>query len=538
MSSNMFIPEDLRLINARRQNSAVLERSNVTFYCTGSNETTSNINTSTGPWIEFKLPSLPNKTYDMSSFFIHWTFRINVGSLTKTAANHVRLHVHDSVESLIRTVEVYIGGSNVPCERIENYGGLETMLNYHTSDNFLKTFGSRAMYAGLSSNQRNQIYVNQTATTTFTANSVQCSFPLRACGLSNPTLNLPASVFGSVFATIRLEMQSPANCIFAQQESTVALAVTTGVLSGGAPSSITGDTTSLTYTLSNIRATCDTITYSNEYASMLNQALASSKLTFPIKTWDNQIRTIASGVSRFTENLSFNYSSIEAIFFTFNRQDEVNVFSKAGNDRIWYPANLQSIQLTINGRKFPSQPIDLSNGATEGYVHLVSALGQLDSMEVIGSQAYMTHPHTFSPYIISTNFFNTPIVSPTFGDFNYGRNRPTTLAGIYSTQTDANYSTSHVVYNQTAPAHTATTGQLHPYISEMSPSVFAIGINLRKLMTAELGVVSGEDLRNSAGVVSYDIQFSANTSNAWNLNVFCLHNRFLNVDGSSVSVET
>lgn len=537
----MYIPEDLRLVNARRNTSAVIERTNITLYPTGSNETTSNINTSSGPWLEFKLPSLPNKTYDMSSFFIHWTFRINVGSLTKTAANHVRLHVYDSIESIIRTVEVYIGGSNVPAERIENYCSLETMLNCHVSDNFMKTYGSRAMYAGLSSNQRNQIYVNQSTNATFTSNSVQCSFPLRGCGVSNPNLNLPASVFGSVFCTVRIELQSPANCIYARQEGVVTFTAASGVLGGGDPTQITGDTTSLTYTLSNIRCTVDTITYSNEYAQMLNQALATSKLTFPIKTWDNQVRTIPSSVSRFSENLSFNYSSIEALFFTFNRQDEVNVFSKAGLDRMWFPAGLSSIQLTINGRKFPSQPIDLSNNASEAYVHLVSALNQLDSMEVVGSQSYFTNPQTVVPFIVSGSlYYSSNLPLQTLGDVYYGRNRPVTSATTHVLSTSADYNNGQYIYGGTAsvPSHTTTSGLILPYINEQSPSCFTIGINLRKLMTSELGIVSGEDLRNSAGVVSYDLVFSTSTVNAWNMNVFCLHNRFLNVDGSMVSVDT
>lgn len=534
---SMIIPEDLKLLNAQPLSSAVVERQNITLYPVGSTDASSNYGSISGQFIEFVLPAQGNKTYDMSTFFVHFNFKINVTGVTKTNPSHVRCFVQDSIESIIKGVDVFIGGSNQVLERIDNYGCLETMLNYYVSDSYMKTFGSRCMHAGLSSTQRNQLYSNQnTAATSFTTNTVQCSVPLRALGVSNPSLNLPSSIFGGIFCRIRIELQAPNMCIYAQQETAIALSQATGVISGGTATDFGSVSTNLNYTLSNIRATVDTITYSNEYAQMLNQALASSKLTFPVKSWDVQIRSVNAGVRRVTESLAFNYSSVDALFFWFNRQDELNTFAKAGLDRLWYLSMLESIQLKINGRNFPQQPIDLQNGSSESYVHLIEALGQIDSVEVIGPNSYLSpNQITTTSNITATLFYSNPISSHAQGDNFYGRNRPVT-AGATQNVSDATYNNCLMFNFGTTPAHTCTSGHFNPFISEMTPSSYVIGINVRKLITQELGVTSGEDLSASAGLISYQIDFNANTDTNYNLNVAVLHNRFINVQGQKVDV--
>ncbi len=46
--------------------------------------------------------------------------------------------------------------------------------------------------------------------------------------------------------------------------------------------------------------------------------------------------------------------------------------------------NIQSLQLTINGQKVPSVPIDLTGGATEALCHTLVALGALHIGESVG----------------------------------------------------------------------------------------------------------------------------------------------------------
>lgn len=554
MQSEMYIPDDLKLTLAKRfdkrNNLAVLSRSTQTIYPVGGTEYISNTGSNSGVWIEFRLPNpVGSATYDLSTFFIHFNFVIQNGStaLAKTANNLTRVFVHDSIESIFKTVEVYVGSQLI--ERLEQYGSLETALNaIGVSDNYIKKFGSTCFYAGLSSTQRNQVYTNQTgyAGTTVTFKEINCSVPLRASGVFSPSLQLPP-VFGSQYAMVRMELHGPANCIYARQETAIALAPTTGIVSGGAVSALTNDSL-MTYKLTQVRATCDVIYYSNEYSQLLNQMLASTRLEFPIKTWDVQSFALASGSTRGTFSLSYAYNSVDSILVWFHRSSELNNFGKAGFDRLVYPPTLNSAQIKVGGKNYPESPIYVGNststqaGASEAYIHLMSSLGNISDAEIIGPVSYTQTPQIVNIVNKATNYINMCIAVPSGGDVFYGRNRNETGTYIGKAEEASSGECFSFIVGAGAVTgdgvNTCTSGLYNPYINEMSPSSFCLGFNLKKLSKeSQLGITSGQDIASGGGLVSVQLEFNSATTEAYTIMVAALHNRFLTVQGNNVALD-
>jgi len=552
MSSEMYIPDDLKLTLAKRFDKrnglAVIARETQTIWPVGGTDYNSNTGSNGGQWIEFRIPNpVGSATYDLSSFFVYFNFIIQgsqTSALAKTAANHARIFVADSIESIFRTVETYVGSQLV--ERVESYNLLESCLNaVGVSDNYLKKYGSTCMGAGLSSTQRCQLYTNQAATTAITFREVSFSVPIRASGLFSPSLQLPP-IFGSQFAMVRIELAGPQTCIYCQQETAISLAAATGVISGGTCSDIT-NANLLSYKLTQVRATCDVIYYSNEYSQMLNNMLASSRLEFPIKTWDTQSFNLSSGATRGTFSLSYAYNSVDSILVWFHRSLEMNTFTKCGNDRLVVPTNISSAQLKIGGKNYPNTPIymgtsqNISSGNSEAYVHLLQALGNLENSEIIGAMSYQAPAQVFNVgAIAATLYYNNTIALPTGGDIFFGRNRNETSTGAIGSAYDAEFNNA-LSFNSVAGAtvaHDSTSGMFNPYISEMSPSSFCLGFNLKKLTKeSQLGVTSGQDIASGGGLVSVQLEFSSATTEGYTVMVGAYHNRFLTVQGNNVGID-
>ena len=550
--SEMYIPDDLKLTLAKRFDKrtglAVVSRETQTLYPVGGTEYSSNTTSNSGQWIEFRIPNpVGSATYDLSTFFVHFNFIIQNGTtaLAKTDNNHARIFVADSIESIFRTVETYLGGQLV--ERIEQYNLLETCLNaVGVSDNYLKKYGSSCMGAGLSSTQRTQLYTNQAVAVGITFRECSFSVPIRASGLFSPALTLPP-IFGSQFAMLRIELAGPQSCIYCQQETPISLAQASGVISGGACSDIT-NANLLTYKLTQVRATCDIVYYSNEYSQLLNNMLASTRLEFPIKTWDVQSFALASGVTRGTFSLSYVYNSVDSILVWFHRSAELNNYAKCGNDRIVVPTNISSAQIKVGGKNYPNTPIYMGNNCSEAYVHLLQALGNLENAEILGSMSYQAPTQIFNAGAISATplYYNNTIALPCGGDSFYGRNRNETGTGAIGSAYDAEFN-SALSFNNTVTAggvpttvaHTCTSGMFNPYISEMSPSSgFCIGFNLKKLTKEnQIGVTSGQDIASGGGLISVQLEFSAATTEAYTVMVAAYHNRFLTVQGNNVGID-
>lgn len=501
----MSIPNSLKLINAAEVSSAVVSRRNVTIYPTGSQEVPSGPNGQNV--IEFKIPVDSNSSVDMSCFFMHFNFQI-----TNKASGTIA-YVQDSIESIFDEVEVFIGNTGMSIEKIRGYNRLESLLNNYISSNFVKSVGASMMACGLSRDERINLYSN--GTNHPLGSLVSMSVPLRLCGVANPNFILPSMLFNnSSFLIIRIRLASPASCLVSVTQAAVtnATGATAGSLTlGGYTASTTAQ-----YNLSNVRASFDMIQTSQEYQTQINQYLSSSNLVYPVKTFDVDFRTVSGSI---TENLSYNYRDIEAIFFWFNLQSELSNFAFAGEDRLRVPPNIQSIQLTINGNRVPSVPINLENGASEALTHTIVALGSLHDSEYIG-------PFNFDRVLstglgLATNAVNSIAYINESGNMYYGRERGVTnglrsLAGTLSV---------------------ASTATLNPNLQDHTPSYFLIGLNMRKLLDLPQGELSGLNLQNTSGSIGYEIKFSTPPGDTYSMGVAVLHNRFISLSAGGATVD-
>lgn len=540
----MIIPDDLKLLNSTMASPAVIQREQLTLYPVGDSTVTSGSGSIQSGRIRFEMPVISRKSYDCSTMFIHFNFKININGATKsgTGALQSRIHVHDSIESIFKTITVDLSSGAQRLEFIQDYNALESALNNYCSAEYLRTFGGPCFKAGLHSNVRNKIYHNYAAATGLTtANSertVQMSVPIRLSGISSTDFVLPSSLFGSSgFLTITIDLEAPSACIVAGEVS--AITNTNGALSGGNIAALGG--AAISYTLSNIRMTVDALTYSAEYEDMLANALASSRLVYPIKTFDVQVRSIPNNVAKFTENLNFSYSSVNSIFIWFVRTSEQNSHLWAGKDRLVFPTGLLDVQLRVNGVNVPaSRPLDLTNGATEAYCSLLKALGLLHTAEQFGGMSYDDSP------IINQNVdgLHTGAVCSSFQakDVFYGSNRPPGygLSGG-QTQTGEGFPSNNVNTGAAANAGWVLTagndGLPHcPYSREMSPSRFLIGFNMKKLLKSAPAEISGENLLSTSGQISYELNFSPNTDQGYQMYFAVYVDKFIELNSTMVRV--
>jgi hypothetical protein len=521
----MSVPNSLKLINAAEVSNVVVSRENTTIYPTGGQEYLSG---SAGlNVIEFKIPVASNKSVDMSTFFMHFNFAI-----TKSAGNSF-CFVEDSIESIIDELTIYIGNSGQEIERIRGYNRLESAMNYYISSDFVNSFGGSAMGAGLSISERKALY-NQYASTA--CNPVQFSVPLRLSGCANPNFIMPSQIFGqSNFLIVRVRLAPPAQCLLAYTSD--AITNVAGAIAGGARTALTA-----TYALTNVRATFDMIQTSQDYQNQMASFLASSSLVYPVKTWDVDFRNIPAGQSTFVENLSYNYRDIESIFFWFNLQTELGSFVHCGEDRLHVPREtvgntevLQSLQLTINGQKFPSVPIDLRFGASEALCHTLVALGALHISEEVGPFNYSKLNSIYS-VSSAANAESQIIYSEETSNRFYGRNKLLS-ASQGSNNSDRHDNSANVRCLGPANLAFTSTAENNPYSNDMTPSYLLIGLNMRKLLDLPEGELSGLNLQNTSGSIGYELKFTTGTNvPAYSMAVAVAHNRFIELSGSGVSV--
>ena len=540
---DMEIPSDLKLINSKRSPASLVNRQTKTLFCTGDSTIESGRGNVATNYIEFKIPVVPRRSWDLSTMCVHFNFRIVLNGVTKAAGtNTTRIHVHDSIESIVREITVDLGNGQRLEEIRNGYNSLESALNFYVSSDYVKGFLAPCTRGGLHSHVRNRIYHKfenaTTLTTSGSETSNQFSMPLRLLGVSSPDVIIPSQLFGGSgsFLTIQLFLESPSNCIVAGQE---AITYTAGgtVAAGTTFSALTGN--EIYYELSNIRMTLDCVEYSNAYEMMLANTLASSKLVYPIQTWDINVRSIAgNGQTRYTETLSYQYSSINALFFFFTKQTESNTHLYAGKDRIWFPDNAKDFGIRINGQNVPdTRNIDLTGGATECYQMTLSALSLLHTVETYGGLNYDN--------VVANIMFNSASNADTAitgsyscGDPYYGKNRDGNY-GVPVALTNTGTETTGPENINVAYTVPTTLSAPTPYQREMSPSHFLIGLNLRKETRSNgPGHISGENMSNSSGSIQYELNFSSANNTAWNMHVCVLHNRFIELSSGGANVFT
>lgn len=553
--SNLIIPDDLRLVQAQKSSPAIVDRQSATLYPIGDNTVTSGSGSVQSGRIEFKIPVSSYKSWDCSTMFLHFNFKINLTGVLKTANRQTRIMVHDSIESIFKTVTVDLAGGGYRLEYINDYNALESALNWYVSSDYIRGFAAPCMKAGVHSHIRNRIYHRQNATVNDTAAGTevtnQFSVPLRLSGISSPDFVMPSSLFGSGgFINIYIDLEAPTACILAGQETDIVFPTLAdadnAAITGGQLTALTGS--AISYELSNIRMTLDSITYSAEYEQMLASALASSSLVYPIKTFDVQPRIIPANQLRYTENLSFNYSSCNAIFCWFVRQSEQNTHLFAGKDRLVFPTNLKSIQFRVNGFPCPAaRPIDCTGGATEAYTHLISALGILHTCESYGGLNYEPSVVNYTTGRATAQLVNMygSLGGYLGADTFYGKNRSQTY-GFPVAQNNASdesvgpvgYYDAAAVINPTVAADVGANeaNSLTPYRREMSPSHFLVGVNLKKLLKSAPGEVSGTDLASTSGQIMVDVEMSAADTSSYIMYLAVYHDRFIELSNQVVRV--
>lgn len=531
------VPKSLKLMSASEVSNSVRRREKITIYPTGGQKISGV--SSGGDIIEFKIPASTNSV-DMSTFFIHGTIQIN-----KSAASSIAF-LHDSIESIIDELTITIGNNSQQIENIKNYNRLESALQPYCSGDFANSFGGSCMALGLSVSERKSLYNNWNASTT-TGKVVSFSIPLRFSGVSNPAISImPGNVFNqSSFMMVRIKLASAASCICAYTSSDIDCG-TNGAITGGARTALPNGAT---YSLDSLRATVDIVETSNEYQQMMQEFLASQSLQYPIQTFDVNIRNLPAGQASHIETLTLQYKNIDALFFWFNLSSELRQFDYCGEDRLHVPSVagvevIKSLQLKINGVNVPNSAINLEYGASEALCHTVEALQILHFFENNGG---LNFPKSVTSHyaISSAGGVTVPLYSEATSNRFYGRMKRKVYSSGRSGTTNANSheDTSNVkLYTALGTLNIQEEEEVNPYLNDLSPSSFLIGVNMRKLLDLEPEVLSGSNLQATSGGITYEIQYttpgtSPNFVPAYELGVACLHTRFINFTPSGANVD-
>lgn len=541
------VPNSLKLQSASQVSNSVKRREKITIYPTAGQKISAV--SSGSDIIEFKIPASSN-SIDMSTFFIHGTIQI----VEKSAASSTAF-LHDSIESIIEELTITIGSNSQQIENIKHYNRLESALVPFCSGDFANSFGGSCMGLGLSVSERKSLY---NIFDSVDGKIVSFSIPLRFSGVSNPTFIMPGNVFNqSSFMMVRIKLAPASACICAYTSTSIELSdANTPVLSGGVRTALP----SAKYTLDNLRATVDLVETSSEYQQMMQEFLASQSLQYPIQTWDINVRNLPAGQISHIETLTLQYKNVDALLFWFNLSSELRNFAFCGEDRLHVPSVsgmagkeiIKSLQLKINGQNVPNSVIQLEYGASEALCSTVEALGMLHYFENNGGLNFQKSNtcHYVTSGTTSTRIL--PLYNEVTSNRYYGRMKRKCVSANDSSLataagpvvgTAALEDTSNVkVYTPVATGAGSftlvDTPEINPYLQDLSPSSFVIGVNLRKLLDLEPEILSGSNLQNSSGSITYEILFNESLNvPAYELAVACLHTRFINFTPAGANVD-
>lgn len=530
------VPKELKLMSASQISSAIVQngRTKVKVYPT-TGQVINNV-TSGGDILEFRLPSSAH-SIDLSTLYIHGNIQITKQTATDFA------YVQDSIESIIEQLTITIGNNSQEIENIKHYNRLQSALDPYCSSDFVNSFGGSCMALGLSVSERKSLY---NIYNSVDGNRVSFSIPLRLSGVSNPAISImPGNVFNqSSFMMIRIKLAPASSCLCAYSSTEIAISDTTPfAISGGVRTASTAS-----YTLRDLSCTFDMVQTSNEYQQMMQEFLASNSLQYPIKTWDVNIRNLPAGQASHIETLTLNYKDIDAIFFFFNRSDELRQWDKAGEDRLHVPSRynsgvfagekLKSIQLKINGVNVPNSAINMEYGGSEAFCHTIEALGLLHQYEKSGGLNFKKNVSTH--FVSSPNgTVSAPIYTEVSSDRFYGRMKTVNYSSGLLLSNIHDITSNVKNYGETGEKLiTQTNAELNPLVSDESPSNLLIGLNLRRLLDLEPDVLSGTNLQGTSGGITYEIQYTDGTNvPAYELGVACLHTRFINFTPSGANVD-
>lgn len=538
------LPEELQFRNISSKKKTILEKQQRQVLPSNGTEQTANF--SSGPQIVFRVPIDNEWSIQMDSAHIIADLTVkgldaatitNAGNLkrglfdasTATAANRALsiLCPCESYESFIYRIAVYLNGSEL--ERIDNYSYLETFKhNWCNNQNWVNLM-SGGMGIGQSVLDRSRLLLVGAAGTE--SNTVQIGFPLRYLGLMNIKTLLPAYLLGPNSLEIRIWM-APASECFSQGQLSYSQNTGFDFLDWNASTAST-----LSYTLSNIKMNINYIQTEPSYNNALSQYLVSNNLQIPIETYFmTQFNIPRRTTGWITQNISVQYSNINAIYLIFTRTCEQGNLGYLGTDRMHAIEGLSQARLTVNGKVLPSVPIQLANPA---YANVPAAGQNTTGTAAVGSgflssavigQALCHQPEALN-YLMKALGYNTS--AEMLGQVNFSQQaiQPIQInagAGVNSgiiqlttprSGAGVNYASNKAVQNcMIVTADTATDRNTNPLECEelfwKTPTLFALGWTMTRSDYSDEFELSGYNASSNSGIVQVGLQFAGSCKHA------------------------
>lgn len=534
------LPEELQFRNISSKKKTILEKQQRQVLPSNGTEQTATF--SSGPQIVFRVPIDNEWSIQMDSAHIIADLTVK-GLSNEDSYNNLKrtqldidagvelpiLAPCESYESFIYRIAVYLNGSEL--ERIDNYSYLETFKhNWCNNQNWVNLM-SGGMGLGQSILEKSKLLLSGLANNATQSNTIQIGFPLRYLGLMNIKTLLPAYLLGPNSLEIRIWLAPASECF------------TYGSITNdnGANYSYTNWTpntaNAISYTLSNIHMNINYIQTEPSYNNALSQYLVSNNLQIPIETYFMTQFPINKGQNGWvTQNISVQYSNINAIYLIFTRNTEQGTVAYLGTDRMHAIEGISQARLTVNGKVMPSVPIQFQN---PGYLTYTTAnLGVANDSGLLHSgvqgQALCHQPEALN-YLMKALGYNTsaemlgqvnfPVVeaSPLLCTSDTAANG-NNVQHIYSkTGAGAFYASNKAVHNimlQGAVVGTSTPANrnLNPFSNEeifwKTPTYFALGWTMTRSDYSDEFELSGYNASSNSGIVQVGLQFGASCNDA------------------------
>ena len=457
--------------------------------------------------------------------------RVNEATLPVTGGQLIRYPIlaqAESWESMISRVAVYLNGSEL--ERIDNYNYLESFK--HNWCNNANWCNLQSGVMGISQSildrskallQGAETYPSGLNATDGKSAKLQIAFPLRYLGLMNIKSLLPAYLLGPNSLEIRIWM-APATELFTQGVITSPIAAAAAAFNYN--TWVGSSKNNLQYRFSDIRMNINYIQTEPSYNNALSQYLISNNPQIPIDTYFVTQFPIARNLTGWVnQNISIQYSNINAVYCIFTRGSETGNVTYLGTDRLHFPEGLSQARLTVNGKVMPSVPIQFGNAgyANQPTVAIVAKDGLLTSGVCGVCNNYAPEALT---YLMKALGYNTS--AEMIGQVNFNR-VPTDAITIGaaalvpgSTNTVTSYSgqgmfyaSNKAVYQQQNTAAN-NLNAVHPLDCEetywKTPTVFALGWSMTRSDYSDEFELSGYNASSNSGIIQVGLQFGNTNS--------------------------
>ncbi len=471
----------------------------------------------------FNIPVSNNYCLDTRTIYIHFDAVLDMGTGATWADNDI--YFNNSIESIINQVLIRRSTGGEILEDIRNYNYCESLLMNYVSETHNRTIGKQSMGIG-DVYFRRSLHPQDGTNTHSKARGY--TIPLRLSGISNVDTYIPLQILDNVCAfQFEIILGRVDECVSAY------VATTATAANVGKPL-----TSSVNYSLKNVFMTYDIIQMDQMYMDGLNSALLSGQpLELPYKTWKSSTFNIPITGTNFSFNLNDSLKSINALFIGFWKANELKI-NVSGKDRLHFPKNLKSWQLQLGNQYVPQQPCDVIN-SSQCFTELCKALGELSINEY--SSVFDFDGETYN----SAVYGNTFDLSGVAGEGGFANNTPTTITknGVsqflnYAPGADGiklSSDSSSLVKRTDGTAYAGNGDVALRFMRECvnsNPSNFCIGINLKKLLSANNGEIVGSSLLDGNGIMTLRLEFSNNPDSVYNMIVFTQHDAVLEVNAN------